>query len=221
MKKLLLILILASLISYCSSPNTKKSDEITEEDENEIIDQKDTDSSLIEELETRSEETYSNKTSISKSISEHYVLKDIYTFKNRFNKYCRKSKSSLRIKNITIQIGEVNNTFQYMFNDHIGLIGTLNKKDNSLKEITMIGQGNGNLDSATNILITMGGIISCITPTIKPSGRGKILREIGFFNDNVDINNLEANTKRGDIKYWINSSKYLGIMFGASNIKNE
>ncbi|GAA4271466.1 hypothetical protein U6A24_12840 [Aquimarina gracilis] len=218
MKKLVLIISIAILNTFCTSPKEENKIDLNIK---EIIDQKERiDTLQVKKLETKTQKEFSDRENDVKSEKAYYVIKNVNTFKNRFNNYCRKSSSSLRIRNITVQIGEVNNTFQYMFNSHIGLIGTLNKKDGSLKEVTMVGQGDGSLNSATNILVTMGGIINGVNPSLTPNERGQILKEIGFLNDNVDINNLEANTKRGEIKYWINSSKYLGIMFGASNVNN-
>lgn len=227
MKKIIFIIIVfICLITYCSSPGQEDKIEVTNESflENDSKNtkyfyQKDSTNQQITGINKKT----SNKKEVTPKLTNktYYVVKGVGSFKKRFNQFSRASSSSLRIGNITINQGKVNNTFQYMFNKYIGILGTVNKVDNSLKELTMIGQSDGSLSSGIDIIVVMGGIINSVQPNLNPNERGQILKDLGILGDEIDLMNLEENTHRGNIKYWVNSSKYIGIMFGASHINNN
>ncbi|GAA3521009.1 hypothetical protein GCM10022393_39170 [Aquimarina addita] len=162
-----------------------------------------------------------NNVNPTSSTKNYYIAKSARQFKNRFNQFCIETNSSIRLVNVNINKGEINNTFQYMFNKNLGIFGSINKSDNTLLEVTMVGQGDGSVSSGVDIILTMSGIISSIQPDLSPNQRAGILKKLGFLDDKTDILNLERNTVIGNIKYWVGSSKYTGIMFGASNINNK
>ena len=59
--------------------------------------------------------------------------------------------------------GEVNNTINYMFTEAVGLVGTVNKTNNNIKEITLIYGGDSEKDVA-DYLIVAGSIANAISP---------------------------------------------------------
>lgn len=145
------------------------------------------------------------------------ILESADLFSANFNKFMKEVDSPLRIHDIQIEEGGVNNTFQYIFNDQLGLIGTLNKRDNTIRGIAMIAQGDGTIKSGANIFIVITGIIVSTNPGLIPEERGGILKDLGLFKKNTDINNLSGNTIRNNIKYYISSSNQVGIVFGAQH----
>jgi energy-coupling factor transporter transmembrane protein EcfT len=142
---------------------------------------------------------------------------DSTEFSKRFNNSAKEFESNFRINNINIEDGTVYNTFQVMLNDNIGIIGTINKEDNSLREISALMRGDGTAQSGLDIMLTIGMLISVSNPDLLPDDRGNILKDLGLLDKNVDINNLDGSTIRNGIKYGIMSSQELGIMFFISN----
>lgn len=142
---------------------------------------------------------------------------DVDEFKKRFNKAAQEFKSDMRIDNIKVESGAVQDTFQYMLTSHLGIVGAVNKEDGNINSITIIGQGDGTVQSGLNIMVSMGILIATVNPELSPDERGNILKELGIIGDNVDILNLNKDTIRNGKKYFITSSKELGIMFGVEN----
>ncbi len=138
-------------------------------------------------------------------------------FKNAFNAYTSSNNLDFTIDELEVKEGEVQNTFQYMFTDHLGLIGTINKSDGSVKGVTMIGSGDGTAKSGGNIMLCMLSIIATVDPSIKPENRVDVLKALGLLGDkDVDIMNMSTKTDRNGIHYFISSSRAMGMMFGAS-----
>jgi hypothetical protein len=156
-------------------------------------------------------------TSADEPSVKYTILKDIKDFKNRFNVYAKLSESPLRFHRIEVKKGEIINTFQYSLTDHIEVMGVVNKEDQTIQSVMIIAQGDGSLKSGVNIIVSMGGIIAAISPQLSASERGDILRDLGILRKGADINNLSANTVRGEVKYFISSSDMVGIVFGCQH----
>lgn len=141
------------------------------------------------------------------------------SFKEAFNNYASSNDlDELQITDdLEVKEGEVQNTFQYMFNGHLGVIGTVNKSDGSVKEVTLLGSGDGSFKSGSNIILGMMAIIAAVDPGLKAENRIEILKDLGLLGGkDVDITNLSGKTERNGIKYFISSSEMMGLMFGAS-----
>lgn len=137
-------------------------------------------------------------------------------FKSAFNRSCSKNSFDFEIDEINVQDGEVNNTFQCTINNNVSLVGSVNKADGSVKEITMIGKGDGTAKSGADILTMMAVIIGTVDPDLPANGRGEILQELRLFGDNAaDLKDHTAATDKNGIHYFINSSEVMGIWFGA------
>lgn len=135
-------------------------------------------------------------------------------FKTAFNKVAAEYQSDLIINNITITEGVAQNTFQYMFTKNLGILGTVNKKDGSVREVLLMGAGDGTVKSGADILIGMGILITATNPDLSDIERGNVLRELGVI-DGGDIMDLNKSTVRNGIRYKITTSEDLGIWFSA------
>lgn len=142
-------------------------------------------------------------------------------FKDRFNQAATEFDSDLRITDLNVDEGSVQDTFQYMLTSHLGLIGSINKQDGSIRSVTILGQGDGTAQSGLNIITSMGILIAAVNPEISPNKRGDILRELKIVGDNVDILNLDSETVCNGKKYFVNSSKEIGIMFGVQDANDN
>jgi|GEM_PF-2397762 len=160
-----------------------------------------------EDKPTTSEELHKNEGSLFATTDD---------FKNVFNEFTSSNDFNLQIDDLDVQEGEVQNVFQYMFNENLGILGTVNKSDESVKEVTMIGRGNGTFKSGGNIFLCMAAIIGAVDPSLKPEERGEILKDLGLLNKNTDFTKMSNKTERNGIKYFVTSSDLMGLMFGAS-----
>lgn len=138
-------------------------------------------------------------------------------FQQRFNEAAVRVDSDFHIDTIDITAGEVQDVFQNMLTDNIGLLGTINKTDGSIRDIMIMAQGDGTFQSGVDIILAIGTIITTINPEFTPDERGQVLTDLGLLDENADITNLDSSTVRGQYKYWINSSPVIGIMFGVEN----
>jgi hypothetical protein len=140
------------------------------------------------------------------------------SFKTIFNKYTSSHDlEDLQIDDIEVKHGEVQNTFQYMFTEHLGVIGTVNKSDGSVKEITLIGTGDGTIKSGSNIILGIVAVIATVDPSLTPDGRMGILKKLKIMgDDDADLSDLSTKTRHNGIKYFVSSSKAMGLWFGAS-----
>lgn len=145
----------------------------------------------------------------------------IEEFKKRFNKAAEKLNTDFYISDVQIIKGSAKDTFQYTFTNNLALVGTLNKQNKQIDSITIIGTGDGTLKSGTDILLSMGVLIMAMNPELSANERGNILRELGLLGDNTDIWNLNKSTIRNGKKYFLMTSKELGIWFGVEPATNE
>jgi hypothetical protein len=145
------------------------------------------------------------------------LFDSVRNFRTVFNQSALKNSFNFQLPNIGVQNGEANNMFQCKFTNNLGIVGTVDKTNNGVKEITMIGSSDGTLESSTNLILCMAVIIASVDPSLLPEQRGDVLRELGFFGaDNTDIMNLSTKTEKNRLQYFINSSPQIGIIFGVS-----
>lgn len=142
-------------------------------------------------------------------------------FRKRFNKASDEFKINLKITSIKVEPGQVQDTFQYQFTKSLGMVGTINKKDRQLRNVMIIGQGDGTSNSGFDIILSMGAVIAATNPDLNQSARGEVLKELGLMDENVDLHNLNKSTIRNNVKYNITSSDQIGIMFAASNASDN
>lgn len=142
-------------------------------------------------------------------------------FKNRFNQAATEFKTELRISNLKVEPGSVQDTFQCQFTNSLGLVGSVNKADGSVRDIMIIGQGDGTAKSGMDIIMSMGILIAAANPELSANERGNILRDLGLLGDNVNLKNLDKKTVRNGRKYHINTSDVIGIMFSVGDANDK
>ena len=177
--------------------------------------------------EERKIENESNREKVVQSVDEeetireYTILNSVDEFSNNFNHFAIENNLEFRIRNISIKSGEYNNVFTYMFNDNIGLTGQLNKSSNSLRSITMIGSGDGTVNSGLDLLLVMGGVIAAVNPELSANSRGKIMKDLGIIGDDIDPSQLSGSVNRNGNKYFISYNDLTGLMFGVQNANDE
>ena len=144
-------------------------------------------------------------------------------FKNKWNSDAASlNMSDFKISKINVENGQVQDTFRFQFNDSHGLMGTVNKTDGSIRDVMIIaaGQGLSNPKTASNVILSWGLLIQATNPDLSASERGNILRDVGAMGDNMNLTEANKSTVRGNIKYHLQSSKTLGIWFGAGDVND-
>ncbi|WP_339234568.1 hypothetical protein MKX40_17765 [Paenibacillus sp. FSL R5-0517] len=144
-------------------------------------------------------------------------------FRKSFNKRADElGNPKLKIgKKLEIEEGPVQNVFQYMTTDYIGITGSVNKVDGSLRDVMMIGQGNGTLSSGADIIISIGLVILGTNPDIPTSAVGDIMKDLGVIDEGVDWTTIDESTEVNGVRYTLTGSDVLGIMFSASDANDK
>ncbi|WP_203362470.1 hypothetical protein [Bacillus sp. REN10] len=136
-------------------------------------------------------------------------------FAKRFNAASDEFKSDFKINNPSVQSGKAQDVSQVTLNDNIILTITINKKDDTVRDVSMIGVGDGSQESALDILTVLGLIITTTNPDLSQNERGNVIKDLGL--DGSDIIGKEERTTRNGIEYYLSASKEIGILFSASN----
>lgn len=172
LKLLLTILTIGTILIACTTNDNRASNQENSESKNE--EQKDP--------------SGDNETQLQKSGYEggdFVLVENIETFRQRFNSFLQEATSSLVVRQVTIHEGKPSDpgkAFEYAFSDHLYVVGGLNKKDNSVRTLSIALE---NTDSATDIgdfLVTILATIATTNPELKPEERGDILKEIGLMD---------------------------------------
>lgn len=148
--------------------------------------------------------------------SDKYLFESVDDFKDAFNKHSDANDLGFTIDELKIKKGEVKNSFQCMFTDNLGLVGSMDKSSGRVIEVMMLGSSDGTAKSSADLLLCMGAIVATVDPGLEPAKRADVLRDLGLFDKNEDIMNLSKKTVKDGIEFYIESSKITGFIFGAS-----
>jgi prephenate dehydratase len=152
------------------------------------------------------------------TLTEYSIVSSIETFRKRFNAFMSEvNNGSIKIENLSVDDGEVNNVFQYMLTDHIAIVGQLNKSDNSIRSLILTLQGDGTMQSGMDIMTTIMGVVDATNPGISPKERGEVLKELGLFKKGIDINKIDSRATKNGIEYSLQGSEMIGLMFAVES----
>ncbi|WP_144461794.1 hypothetical protein [Siminovitchia fortis] len=142
---------------------------------------------------------------------------DAEGFKKRFNDVSKEYGSPFHIDSIEVKDGEIQDVATIMLNDLIAINLNINKKDGSIRDLTLIGQGDGTEGSGMDIMLGIGSIVSTLNPELDQDGRANVLKGLG-----LDKGMPEDATEytEGNIKYSFVYVEGAGVTFSASN-KND
>ncbi|HAV2894216.1 hypothetical protein LDY25_11210 [Acinetobacter baumannii] len=105
-----------------------------------------------------------------------------------------------------LEKGEVNNTFNVMFTDAVGVVGTVSKSSDKVKEITILYGGQTDKDAADFLVVT-GLIVQTLSP-----GKDTAPKELVPLMEKAVENKNETQTKVIDGKtYTVIDSDVLGL----------
>ncbi|MBH5319318.1 hypothetical protein I6N90_16080 [Paenibacillus sp. GSMTC-2017] len=145
------------------------------------------------------------------------IFESAAEFKTAFNRAAVEFQSELKIDDIVVSDGEAQDAFNVMLNDYIALIGSVNKDDKTVRDLTMIGQGDGTTASGADIIFTMGMLMTAADPTITADERGNLLAKLGLMGEDVDLSTLDEEVEFNEIRYSIMYLDTMGMMFSVSD----
>ncbi|KQO04465.1 hypothetical protein [Paenibacillus sp. Leaf72] len=166
--------------------------------------------------ETASNATDSKKDESSKTEkakAEGVVATDVESFRKAFNKASETLGAKFTVKSLKVE----GSGFQHQLTDSIYLNGFVNKETGAIKELLIMGAGDGTPQSGANLILSFGALIGATNPDLETNESGDIFEELGLMESNVDLYNLNKSAERNGIVYTIKSSKETGIWFMAQN----
>lgn len=130
-------------------------------------------------------------------------------FRNELNVQLQKVNVSYLkpVQQFKSEIGEVNNTINYMFTEAVGLVGTVNKKNDNIKEITLIYGGDSEKDVADYLIVA-----SSVANAISPNSTELPKRILDLMNQALEKKNENHIFSSQGITYTANASDTLGFI---------
>jgi hypothetical protein len=124
------------------------------------------------------------------------------------------NNTSLLIKNVKFTEAQF---FQMEINNNIVLMGKTDSDIEGLvNEITLIGTGNGTIESGANIILSIGALVFVVNPYKDVIFRKKIIDNLGILNN--EIINLNNTVIVDDLKYSLKYSQQLGLWLTVSRL---
>ncbi|MBD1222371.1 hypothetical protein GLV94_02540 [Virgibacillus halodenitrificans] len=126
---------------------------------------------------------------------------------------------NFQFKELQVDFNE-KDSFQIKLDKNIIFLGnTIDDEEKFIKFITMIGSGDGTIQSGMNIISSIGILIASLNPNEDIGFRKGILERLGLLGKEIDIKN---ETVANDLSYVLKRSKELGVWFTVSrNQKDE
>ena len=143
----------------------------------------------------------------------HNLFSSVSDFRAQFNTHASSINFPFQIENINIETGEVNNVFKYIFTNNLVIIGTIDKPSGSVKDITMMANGDGTNTSVGNMLLCMISIIATVDPNLPAAERNDILKNLHMYDEAFNIGNMTTKASKNGNLYTINSSPQMGFWF--------
>ena len=83
--------------------------------------------------------------------------------------------------------GSINNVARASLNDHLGLVAVVDKETGQLKSVTLLGSGDGTVESGANILIVAVATLAAATPNGSTKTVGpEVLELMKSFDEEAD-----------------------------------
>lgn len=146
---------------------------------------------------------------------------DVEGFRKAFNSAAKSSNIDMKLGEIKVEEGAVQDVFTHKISDYVALTGSVNKSDKSMREVTMVGAGDGSIESGTDMLLTVGLLIAATNPDLSPDERGSVLEDVGLLDENVDLKKINKSTERNGIKYTLKGTEELGVWFIVSDANEK
>lgn len=146
---------------------------------------------------------------VNKAVDEKDLGLTAEQFRKELNTQLQKVNVSYlnQVQQFKNETGEVNNTINYMFTEAVGLVGTVSKQNDNIKEITLIYGGDSEKDVA-DYLIVAGSVANAISPNSTELPK----RILDLMNQAIEKKNENHIFSSQGITYTANASETLGFI---------
>ncbi|AVX39781.1 hypothetical protein [Yersinia massiliensis] len=140
-------------------------------------------------------------------------------FAKRMNANLKETGSLFRLR-VHVKSGEVNDTFNYTFNDHLAIVGTVDKVSQKLSGITLITSGDGTTKSGIDVMAIVVSAYSAALGenTMKTGEPAKLMMKLVELDKKVSEGESAVSTIFNGIKFSFMSSDTIGNWFTAEPI---
>ncbi|MGA9289682.1 MAG: hypothetical protein WBV93_15220, partial [Anaerobacillus sp.] len=124
-----------------------------------------------------------------------------------------------QIDNLEVSDGDVQGSFQAMLNQNIAVIGTVNKADDSVRDVLIMAQGDGTPSSGANMMISFGLLVNATNPSLSADERGQVFRDLGILDEGADLLSLDTSVEANGVKYSFDgtAADSFGVTFSAGD----
>lgn len=113
-----------------------------------------------------------------------------------------------------VTAGAVNDVFNIALDDYISLIGTLDKRNGLIKNLTLIGTGDGTPESGVRIMSTTVAMFMAVGDSSSDNNKDAAAKTLVRLFEKQEASGTDsASTNRSGLKFTITRSKQLGTWF--------
>lgn len=139
-------------------------------------------------------------------------------FKNKFNSKAKQLEDNLAITNLKVGDGEVNNSFNYMFNKNTGLVGTVDKKTGKIMSFMFLFSGSQDQQEILHAVSIPLFISQIVNPEQDRGKTSKIIIDM-ITKSLSEMDGGETITNDiGSVQYSSAASQYTGLMLAIEPI---
>ncbi|MGI4816361.1 MAG: hypothetical protein ACRYGG_23915 [Janthinobacterium lividum] len=134
-------------------------------------------------------------------------------FQTRFNQVLKRAGMPFRAR-LRKEVGAVNDVVRASLNDHLILLGTVDKTNGQIKAMTLLANGDGTVKSGANMLIVAIAMFAAVTPNGSAKTMGP---EVLALIKDYDEDSEESSSRiYNGVKFSHSRGKELGTFFSAA-----
>lgn len=134
-------------------------------------------------------------------------------FRRSFNSIVRQINTDWELAKFDIEKGEVNDIFGRMLSNNIGIIGSVNKADGSLREIMVMISGGAESSENMKAIAVLLAVSQSINRNTPKEENSKIISDMVRFAANNIKTGKSVERITGGLRYTASASEFTGLMF--------
>ncbi|MDG0789968.1 hypothetical protein OMP38_03190 [Cohnella ginsengisoli] len=139
------------------------------------------------------------------------------TFISKWNKQISNISSDYRITTSVTQ-GDVQDVLQETFNDNVGMIATINKNDQTLRNAIIISTGISDPTQAVGLIAAWTTLLQVTSPTLDAAGAQEIVSQL---SKAAKDQQAETIVTKGSMRYTFRVNETIGLWLIAENAEDQ
>lgn len=119
---------------------------------------------------------------------------------------------------VAVLRGEERDAFRAILTPNIGIAGTVDREDGLIDQVVLVGGGDVDEAAARDIVHSWGLLIGTTNPDLPVEEWVAVIGDLGFLDENVDIETLDEETVRNGVRYNLRMVDEVGIIFSATGV---